>query len=406
MEKNITYRVISDEHCLAGIKQNCIINDFLQTENVIRIIYWNTLEKWITHKVTELNQKYFQFLSYIEKFKNNSNYYFLIRSDDNPFWGTYPASCILKDFIMKFELDHKKIFMTVYDRLQAKELLDWADHHQLSGIRIGCYDDILYNHGPLHDLTHIEPEYKFSIFSRRHDRFRLRFYLKLLENDLLDSFIYTYNNANPYDSNFEIPINKIKKEIEHEFIHLGDKLDLFLEKMPYKVEHGTIYNPHPKMLFESLARSFFHIAVETLPEGVGYFTRDGTKKYFAQVTEKTFKAIAVRRPFMILGGQHSLAWIKERGYKSFEPFIQEGYDLLETHNQRQEFLLSEIKRLNSLNKKDFEDVWFRCKDICEHNFELYKKNGEETILGGGLDELNIFSKIPISRQPSFHYNNG
>jgi len=87
------------------------------------------------------------------------------------------------------------------------------------------------------------------------------------------------------------------------------------------------------------------------------------------ISEKTFKTIASRHPFIILGNKGSLKNLKELGYKTFEGFIDESYDELDTFDRMDAI----IKELQRLKKKDNLKKWFRnLQPILNHNYNRLK----------------------------------
>ena len=83
------------------------------------------------------------------------------------------------------------------------------------------------------------------------------------------------------------------------------------------------------------------------------------------ISEKTFKAIASRHPFIIFGNRGSLKALKEMGFKTFEDFWDESYDDLPTWERFD----SIIKLMHDINKvEDKLDMFRQMEDILEHNF--------------------------------------
>lgn len=92
------------------------------------------------------------------------------------------------------------------------------------------------------------------------------------------------------------------------------------------------------------------------------------------ISEKTFKPIACMHPFIILGNRGSLKKLKEMGYKTFHPFINETYDDLPTFD-RFDAIIKEIKRIDSIPDKA---KWYdSIRDILEHNYQILNKRDSE-----------------------------
>lgn len=83
------------------------------------------------------------------------------------------------------------------------------------------------------------------------------------------------------------------------------------------------------------------------------------------ISEKTFKVIACRHPFIIMGNKDSMRKMREIGYKTFEGFIDESYDSLPTH-ERMESIIESIRKIDKLKNKI---EWFKSlEEIVEHNY--------------------------------------
>lgn len=91
------------------------------------------------------------------------------------------------------------------------------------------------------------------------------------------------------------------------------------------------------------------------------------------ISEKTFKLICVQHPFIIYGNKNSLHYLREMGYKTFSPFIDEEYDKLECW-ERLDAIINSIKKIQAIPKHQRLD-WFKgMKDILEYNYDVMRKN--------------------------------
>lgn len=89
-------------------------------------------------------------------------------------------------------------------------------------------------------------------------------------------------------------------------------------------------------------------------------------------TEKTWKAVANRHPFIIVGPMHSLKYLKSLGYKTFSDFFDESYDDVENSTVR---LLKIVTLCRVIENWDFackKNFFNDVVSITEHNFNLLK----------------------------------
>jgi hypothetical protein len=68
------------------------------------------------------------------------------------------------------------------------------------------------------------------------------------------------------------------------------------------------------------------------------------------LSEKTFKVIACNNPFIIMGNKDSMEMMRKIGYKTFDGFIDEGYDHLPTH-ERLQYIIESIKKVDNIQDK-------------------------------------------------------
>lgn len=94
------------------------------------------------------------------------------------------------------------------------------------------------------------------------------------------------------------------------------------------------------------------------------------------ITEKTFKSIFMKHPFILVSIPRSLEVLKELGYKTFSPWINESYDLEEDDNTRMLMIVDEIERLSNLSDRDLENFLIATKEICLYNYNNLKNKNK------------------------------
>jgi hypothetical protein len=67
------------------------------------------------------------------------------------------------------------------------------------------------------------------------------------------------------------------------------------------------------------------------------------------------------------GRPYTLKYLKEIGFKTFDPYINESYDLIEDNEIRFEMIVNEIKRLNELSIIELDKMIEDVTDILIHN---------------------------------------
>jgi hypothetical protein len=116
-----------------------------------------------------------------------------------------------------------------------------------------------------------------------------------------------------------------------------------------RAEHETSINDY-------YARTYFSVINETTyHEGVPF------------LSEKTFKAIGIGHPFIIATAPNSLKYLRELGYQTFHPFIDESYDTIDDHGDRMISIVDEIERLCKMDKNEFKSWRSNIQPIVKHN---------------------------------------
>lgn len=108
--------------------------------------------------------------------------------------------------------------------------------------------------------------------------------------------------------------------------------------------------------------TYFSVITETT-----YFT----KEWYPSVrflSEKTFKPIAMKHPFILVTVPNSLEILKKLGYKTFAPYIDESYDTETDDAKRMSMIVDEIERLCNLSDSDLNEFIINVKKICDYNF--------------------------------------
>jgi hypothetical protein len=111
-------------------------------------------------------------------------------------------------------------------------------------------------------------------------------------------------------------------------------------------------------MLEPYLRSYMSIVTET------YFSRGE----WLFITEKICKAMYGLHPFLVAGDPGSLALLRQYGFQTFSPFIDESYDELVDPTDRMRAILSEIERLAALSNDEMHDLAVAAWPRVEHNY--------------------------------------
>ncbi len=95
-----------------------------------------------------------------------------------------------------------------------------------------------------------------------------------------------------------------------------------------------------------------------------------TETFFGRnvfLSEKIFKPLSNLQPFIVLGDYGTLAELRRLGFKTFEPFIDESYDLEIDPIARMEKIEKEIEKLANKSIEEIHEWYYSIKDILIYN---------------------------------------
>jgi hypothetical protein len=169
----------------------------------------------------------------------------------------------------------------------------------------------------------------------------------LFQNNLYHSFYEDPNRTNNDERYFE---NSKYSNIFKNYI-----------KLPVKT-NDTYYNMTPIDLIEKMKLTQLTLIFET-----------NYNVYYSTVTEKTFREIVSKRPFILFGPYNALQNLKNIGFKTFETIWDESYDNLKNPTERFDKTIDLLLELNSMNGNDFNNLILKTKTICEYNYHHAQK---------------------------------
>lgn len=123
--------------------------------------------------------------------------------------------------------------------------------------------------------------------------------------------------------------------------------------------------------------SYFSIVTETSFFNCPSFTNENVDETSVFFTEKTFKPIICKHPFILLNRPKALSYLKKMGYKTFHPFIDESYDEIENDELRLLAIINEIERLSNFTDEQWLTWQHNVLPIVEHNHEVIIKKSDQ-----------------------------
>ena len=119
------------------------------------------------------------------------------------------------------------------------------------------------------------------------------------------------------------------------------------------------------------------------------------------LTEKVFKPIIARRPFMLVAAPGNLAYIKSYGFKTFDRWIDESYDSEKDPDIRIEKIVKELTRLCNMSKEELDNMYREMLPTLEYNFNHFYGGDFQTFVVHEMVENfeNVLKKINVGKLP-------
>ena len=99
-----------------------------------------------------------------------------------------------------------------------------------------------------------------------------------------------------------------------------------------------------------------------------------------QITEKTFKAIALEMPFVLVAPAGSLDYMRQYGFRTFANVFDESYDEETDDIKRIEQVTKLLKELDDLTPAEREQIHRHCLPAVEHNYNHFYSGAFATVL--------------------------
>jgi hypothetical protein len=161
---------------------------------------------------------------------------------------------------------------------------------------------------------------------------------------------------------------------EH-FKHVA-KFDYHCEIDDAKVE--AMFNTFPHRLQSETDSNFNNIGgwsdLSPVHSTSSYFditTETYTVGEHKSLTEKICKPLVNFQPFVFSAFPGVLQLLREHGFKTFSPWIDESYDLEQDDVKRLHMIYNEVKRLSSMSKEEIHKWYWEMEDILIHNHNRF-----------------------------------
>lgn len=89
------------------------------------------------------------------------------------------------------------------------------------------------------------------------------------------------------------------------------------------------------------------------------------------LTEKIFKPIVSKRPFILVGATNNLAYLKEYGFQTFDKWIDESYDTITDNDDRIDAIVEQLSVLCTMDKTAEKRMYLEMQEVLDYNFNHF-----------------------------------
>jgi hypothetical protein len=279
------------------------------------------------------------------------------------------------DIIVKqLNIPPEQIILISESAIINKEVEKIATEYDLGKIktewmRLFEHDVTLVEHTPLATLEYKQYDKKFVNFNRRWRIHRPALVALLELKGLLDKGYVSLAKTNEYNDNWDIFFEHISWSLRYNpnfvatFVRNKERIEnipeMTLDQSDMTINHAAVLTNSTDEYYEN---TYFSIVSET-----NFF------KVIAEglfVSEKIFRPILKKHPFILVSRPNTLSAMRNIGYKTFHPIINEDYDSEEDDCKRMLMIVDEIDRLCHLSDDELRVFLNEAKQITEYNYNM------------------------------------
>lgn len=240
--------------------------------------------------------------------------------------------------------------------------------HMMSALRFETVikSGLISNQGTLHipDLQQVYvPKIRdknFVCFNRVPRWHRIVLLYRMLQEDLVKDSFYSFSEQPWQNINWNLD-----PEIAEFFTKHADMFPMVLNRTPERDNPVNINIDDRHYHTES----YFSLVCETMYHTLKGAQADMSYENGVFISEKLFKPLAFKHPFVLVGLPHTLEYLRGFGYKTFSPWINEDYDHIQDDYLRMDAIVAEIQRLCSQTPDQWLEWQHNIKHIVEHNHQ-------------------------------------
>ena len=284
---------------------------------------------------------------------------------------TWTLAHQIKSLVEEKNIAPEKIFIIVMDEVHKNFLDTGLIELGIQGVTVGVYNKLMTQT----QIPEAVPltQFKFSALSRNYRSWRLHVYAKLAEKNLLKDFRYSFYNIFPYgEVRYYDQETMLKDLTDTNFGEVDSTVTEWITKVPYTLDASdNVLNKWGDVTYDAILAADIHLLIETHYDLFYYVpTQDRVYKRSlapSSITEKTNKPIACCKPFIAFSTPYFLEDVRQLGFETFSPYINESYDLETDNQKRLNMIVDEIERITTLPSNKYHTLVENCHSIAVRN---------------------------------------
>ena len=261
-------------------------------------------------------------------------------------------------------------FKSIYYFFHAAAAIDWYRNYWKNNIEIQSSHEYLF------------VSYQHIVNPRRSHR--IDFLSRIYEKDLFHRGLVSFKHPGS---------EKLENIIESTEEYTKDSYEIFQQ---HKHKFTDLYidtrDPHGALSTTVDVANSQRAFVQVITETVFY-----PKKL--HLTEKIFKPIVCKQPFLLLGGVGNLKYFQDYGFKTFGDYWDEGYDNITDPGERVAAVVKILEDLSRLSDRQRAEIIKDMSLILEHNWNHFYYDLKHIVAQEFVNNVKLaFSNLKVSDQ--------
>jgi hypothetical protein len=216
--------------------------------------------------------------------------------------------------------------------------------------------------------------------------YRMNLVSDLYKSDIIDQGYVSYNP--PQIDEIVNSVNSYTVLPSSHKANILDNLETLSKPLRIDVEpRGTL---SAEINVPDMQKAFVNIVTETI-----FYENK------VHLTEKIFKPIIAKMPFLLMAGSGNLQYLKRYGFKTFNDYWDESYDDIVNTTNRFDAVMNILKHLCNLPHHELVDMKRDMTNILEHNFNHFYRDMREIVVDeftSNFGESMLATNIPFDQR--------